>query len=139
MTRGRRVILQFVVLGLLAAIDLIDDKLFVNLISIVLVILPPINWTVASILIWTSRQAPEIESLRERADDAVTLALVSTAFAGAGLVAVARIFGVIVPGRPALVLLAFAGLIATVPAVAWLGVWRSVWLPMLRRSQEGPS
>lgn len=128
-----RLLVQLALLVVLFALNLFDENIFLVVVALALLVIPPVNWTVAGILIWTSRQAPHVESLRERADDAVTLALVSTAAAVGAAVGIARVFGVDVStlGRPVIVLLAFGFILVALPAIDWLRTWRDVWLPMV--------
>ena len=100
MNRGRRFAVQIILLAGMLALASYDDGIFVVIVSAVLLPLPFINGTVALILIWTSRQAPEIDSLRNRADDAVTLTLASLAGAGAGLISLARMLSCLPAARP---------------------------------------
>lgn len=134
MTRARRLGFELALLPLLYVLSVPSRDVFVALISGLLLFPPAINWTVAAILIWTSKQAPEIESLRERADDAVTLALMATGGAAAGAVQLATLAGVVIPGRPILAVLAWVLILVSVPALGWLRTWRDVWLPHMRRS-----
>lgn len=132
MTRGRRLAAQLVLLVVLFVLEAIDDNLLYGVVGAALIVIWPFSLVVAGLLVWTSRQAPEIESLRERADDAVTLALLVSAAAIAGGVAIGKLYGVQFFGKPALVLLAYALLLGSVPAIGWLSTWRTVWLPMLK-------
>lgn len=133
MTRGRRLLAQLILLPVIYALSLPDPTLFTSTIYAIAFVTVPINGTVAAILVWTSRQAPEIETLREHADDAVTLMLMSVATSAAALVSILLRFGVEVPGRPALSLLSWLAILIVVPAIAWLATWRRLWLPQIRK------
>lgn len=134
MTRGRRLAIQVALLPVLVALAAADDRMFQLAVAIEIIIVWPISLAAAGILVWLSKSAPDIDSLRESADNAVTTALISTAIAAAGAVAVGRVLGVVeVPGRPVIVLLAYGLVLAGVPSIAWMGTLRRVWLPMLRR------
>lgn len=124
------------VLFTLSAIAAVDEDLYLNVLSVILIVLPVCGWTVAGVLVWTARQAPDVASLVNRADDAVTLAIASSVGAIAGFITLARLFGIVIPGRPVLVLLGFALVTVSVPAIGWLGVWRDVWLPMVRNRRS---
>lgn len=132
MSRGRRFIAQvLLLLGLIALSG--DDGLFVAVVSVAVVAALPVNITVAAILNWTARQAPEIDSLRDAADNSITLSLQSAAAASLGLLTfLPREVRVAVGGHLVLVALAYIVLLNAVPAVGWLGTWRHVWLPRLR-------
>lgn len=135
--RVRRLIGQLALLVILMGVNLLSEDLFLLLVAVALVLAPPISITVALVLVWTARQAPNVQSLQERADDAVTLALIASAGAGAAAVALGRIFGVDFDlGRPALVLLSYGFILVTIPALDWLRTWRDVWVPMVTRERE---
>lgn len=135
LTRGRRAAVELGLLPLLYVLSLPNPAAFGQAIAYVLLASPAITGTVAAILIWTSRQAPEFETLRERADDAVTSFFQAVGGAAVGAVAILATFGITIPGRPTLALLAWVMLLIAVPAIGWLTTWRSTWLPMLRRRQ----
>lgn len=130
--RGRRLLAQVLLLPILYALSLPDPLLYTNVIFLIAFVTVPINGTVAAILIWSSRQAPEIETLRERADDAVTLFLMSLATAGSALVSILLRLGFELPGRPTLAILSWLAILIVVPALGWLGTWRDRWLPAVR-------
>lgn len=132
MTRGRRALAQFVLLPVLYVLSLPNPIVFANGIALVLLFSPAVTVTVAGILVWTARQAPGIETLRERADDAVTLAEMSLGAFGLAVLTLAMNFGVAVPGRPVLSLLAWVCVLIVVPALGWLATWRRYWLPQVR-------
>lgn len=137
--RGRaRFILQIALLVSLYVIDAFSDALFLDVVALVLIVGPTASITVAVILKWTAGQAPDIVSLRERADDAVTLALASLGFAIAGASVVWRALGFVIPGRPVVVLLGYGAMLVLVPGIVWMGTWRSVWLPLVRKRKEEP-
>lgn len=138
-TRGRRVVWQLLLLALLYVASLGDPITFGSAIGFLLLLPPAFTVTVAWVLVWTSRQAPEVESLRERADDAVTAVLQSVGAALVGAVVIAtNVAHLIIPGRPALALLAWVCLLIGVPALGWLRTWRDVWLPVVLGRRAGP-
>lgn len=138
MSRARRLVAQVALLPVLYAVSLPNPDLFAAVISVLVLATLPVNGTVAGILIWTSRQAPHVDTLRERADDAVSLFLMSLAASATALVAAALRAGIELPGRPVLALLAWLCLLVAVPALGWLGTWRTFWLPLVlrRRADE---
>ena len=136
MVRGRRFLVQLGLLPILYLLSLPDPILFTTAIALVLLVSPTITGTVASLLIWSSRQAPSIETLRERADDAATSFLQSLAAAFVGGLVILTRLGFTFPGRPSLALLAWLLLLISVPAIGWLGTWRNVWLPKLRQARK---
>ena len=110
-----------------------DPQGFSTFIGFVLLLPPGFTFAVAGVLIWTSRQAPDVETLRERADDATTAALQSLGAALVGAVVLAtNVAHITIPGKPALALLAWVCLLIGVPALGWLAAWRRHWLPLLR-------
>lgn len=133
MTRGRRFFAQVALLLGLYLLSLPDPLLFTNVIIVIAFVAIPINAAVAGVLIWSSRQAPEIETLRERADDAVTLLLMSFATGGTAVFSILQRIGFTFPGRPVLALLSWLVILIAIPAISWLGTWRSLWLPEIRR------
>lgn len=138
MTRGRRLLAQVLLLPVIYLLSLPDPALFTNVIFVIAMVTVPINATVAAILVWSSRQAPEMEVLREHADDSVTLFLMSLATAGTALVAVLVRLGFAIEGRPTLAILSWLAILIAVPAIAWLGTWRRIWLPQIRRRNGSP-
>lgn len=133
MTKGRRLAAQLLLLPALYVASLPDPRVFGIVVSAAL-LLPPI-WTggVAALLVYTSRQIPEVETLRERADDAVTSFLQALGYAAVGVLVLASTLGIILPGRPTVAFLAWVGLLISVPALGWARTWRTYWLPLLRR------
>ena len=137
MTKGRRFVVQLGLLAALYVLSLPDPKLFIIVIKVLVLITLPINATVAALLVWTSRHAPDIDTLRERADDAVTLFLISLGLAAtAWLIPVLQFFGIVLPGSPALVFLSWIALLVAVPALGWMGTWRDYWMPVVRRREK---
>lgn len=131
----------FVELGILASmivVNAIDGQLYLNLISLSLVILPVAGWTVFGLLLWTARQAPDIQSLHERVDDALTLALITTVAALIALEVLGRQIGIITApiGNWVTVALGYIVVMISVPALSFLQTWRSVYLPMVRRRRD---
>lgn len=138
MTRGRRLIVELSLFPALYAMSIPDPVIFGLVISVILVVIPAVTGTVAAVLVWTSRQAPDVETLRERADDSVTLFLVSLAGAGIGIIVIFKAFGIEFPGRLGLALLAGALLLIAVPALGFLRTWRSYWMPLVLKRRQSP-
>ena len=86
---------------------------------VLLVVLPPLDWAVALILTGVSRRHPEILTLRERAIAAVVCA---TAASIAGVLAWSRLGFWEISGRDALLLIAFALTLVSLPALYWLAL-----------------
>lgn len=136
MSKGIRLALQVALLPILYFASVPDPATFSLVISGILLVSPAVNVTVAAILVWTARQAPDIVTLVERADDAVTLALMSLGGAAIGAVSIARAAGAVIDGRPVLALLAWVLLLLSIPALAWMRTWRDYWLPRARREAD---
>src|SRR5947207_5371058 len=117
MKRGRRFVAQLVILPALWFLDSLDDKLFQAVISLAILIEWPITVAVAGILIWLSRQVPEIETLVEAADNALTEALRQSSLVFVAAAVILRLVGVItVPIGPIIiVLLSYAIVLGGVP------------------------
>jgi hypothetical protein len=139
MRRERRLVAQLLLLPALYLASLPDPAAFATLISMAVVVAPAVNLTVAGILVWTARQAPGIETLAERADDAVTLALMSVGAAAAGFLTLARNLGFEFPGRPTIAMLAWVLVLISVPALGWLRTWRTRWLPAVHPPEVPPA
>lgn len=108
-----------------------DPFAFGVVVAAVLLPSPVVTGTVAAILIWTSKQAPDVETLRERAEDAITLFLMSLAAATVGVIALLSAIGVTLPGRAGLSLIAYICLLIVLPAIGFLRTWKSYWLPLV--------
>lgn len=130
----RRFILQMAILLSMVIAYTIDDQLFSVLVSLSLVVIPTGTWTVFLVLLWLSAKAPEIETLRERVDDALSAALGSTAAAVVGAALLARLANVItVPVAPVLAVgLAFVVVTVSIPSLTLFRTAIRVWIPMLR-------
>lgn len=118
--RGLGLLLIPLALGLAA---ILDHDGFDNVARWMLALFPLVNWTAATILVRASRHAPDVVSLRARADDAVMLALAATIV---GLVGVLRQSGVLdqETGRA---LRTLAVVTLSLPALSWLIVWWRLW------------
>ncbi len=82
-----------------------------------LIVLPVFDWLVAGILTYLSSKNPDILTLNERAVAAVMLAFVASI---AAVLAFVR-FGVLeLPNGTALLLIAIALVVVSVPAMVWL-------------------
>lgn len=99
---------------------------FAILVSLALPVLLVVNIVTAVLLAQASRRAPEIVSLRARADDAVFLGAAAAAAAVMGTLVIARAFGAIqpVPREVFLVGISYALIVLSAPAVNWLVVWK---------------
>ena len=131
----RRFLLQLAILISMVIVDLVSDDVFVAIVAISIIILPTATWTVFTLLLWSSSKAPDIESLAERVDDALSAALSSTVAAVIGAIVFLRIAGIVnVPiGSFLSIGLAFIIVTTSVPALSFLKTWRDVYLPMVRR------
>lgn len=133
MTRGRRLLVEVALLGMLYLASLPNPGFFTATIKGLVLVTLPIVWSVAGVLLWSSRQAPHIETLRERADDAVTSGLIQFALflVSFGPAALAW-FGLSTPQNMVLVLLSWVAILNAVPSIGWMGTWRDVWVPLIR-------
>lgn len=117
------------------AVNAISEDLYLVLASASLLVAPIIIWAVFSVLLWLSRQAPDIESLSEAVDDMLTLGIASTVGAFIAAVALARFLGILDRGIGSIITVGLGYVIVAVaiPAISKLRTVRDVWLPMLRR------
>ena len=122
--------LQLLIFVSMAALALIDAKAYVVVVSVSLVALPPVCWTVAGVLTWTSNQDPTIRSLSDAADNAITTAINSTLLAVVGGLLLARLAGFVCEpiGDVLTILLGFIVVNASaLPSFRFLRTWRLVW------------
>lgn len=96
--------------------------MILDALSVLLVIIVPVAWTVAVILAWASRRNPEIVTLRERAMAQIVLASIVTV---GGLLGLTRLRYVVLPGGGALVLLVVVFVAASLPGIWWLYLYLS--------------
>jgi hypothetical protein len=82
-----------------------------------LLVLPVVDWVAAVILVGVSIRNPAILTLRERALDAVIVACVATIV---GLLALVRYGWLFIANDVAILLLAGALVLSSVPSVFWL-------------------
>lgn len=136
MAHFRRALVQLALLPVLYVASLPNPAVFGLVVGILLLIPPFVTAAVAGVLVWTSRQAPEIATLRERADDALTAFLQALGAGAVGAVVLLQAAGILIPGRPALALLAWVCLLIGVPSIRWARTWRDYWLPAMRRQHE---
>ena len=131
---------QALILLTMAIVAAIDSDIYVAIVSITLLVLPPVNWSVASVLIWTSRQDPSVRSLADSADNALTWAINSTVAALVGILVLGRTMGLIsFPlGTILAVMIGFIVVTSSLPAFRFLQTWREVWLPMVRDQTPAP-
>ena len=129
---------QFLIFASMATVAAIDENIFVVAISISLLVLPPVNWAVAGVLVWTSRQDPSVRSLADASDNALTWAVNSTVAAIIGIVALLRVTGLVTQsiGTIVSVLIGFIVVTSSLPAFRFLRTWREVWLPMIRHDDD---
>ena len=90
-----------------------------DLLVVLLVVLPPIDWVVALILTNVSHRHPNILTLRERAIAAIVCAIVASI---AGALAWARLGLWAITGEDALTLIAVSLVLVSVPNVYWLAL-----------------
>jgi hypothetical protein len=88
----------------------------VDVLAVVLLVLPPIDWLVAVRLVTISREHPDILTLRERSWAAVICAIVATT---AGVLAWARLGIIQLPSGSAVILIALGLVLASVPSLYW--------------------
>lgn len=142
MRRTRRFVLQLLLLPALWLLALILPDLYLQLVSILLMLTWPVAVAVAVILnllvYFADREDRDLpETAVEAAANATSLALMQT---GLAAVAAVEVFHIVGPtGRTGLVLLAWAVLVAAVPAYSWMGTLHRVWLPRFARRRGGPS
>ncbi len=136
----RSIGLQLLILASMGVVAAIDENLFVILVSISVLVLPPVNWAVAGVLLWTSRQDPTVRSLADGADNALTWAVNSTAAAIIAFVALLRVTGIINEsiGTIVSVLIGFIVVTSSLPAFRFLQTWKDVWWPMVRGRTQDP-
>lgn len=142
MTRATRLVAQLLLLPLLWVLASLDGSLYQLAVAIAIVVVWPITVAMAVVLVWLARAAersPALEgppaTLVEAADNAVTMALISSGLALFGVLVVLRQLGLVaaLTGRPVLVLLGWALLLVCVPSLSWARTLRRVWLPMITR------
>jgi divalent metal cation (Fe/Co/Zn/Cd) transporter len=134
----RRLVVQVGLFVSGATVEFISQDVFVVVVALLIVALPIASWTVFGLLLWTSSQAPDIQSLYERVDDALTLALVSTLAAIVGLLVLGRLFHIIdAPVGPVItVCLGWIVVGVSIPALGFLRTWRDIYLPMVQRRRD---
>lgn len=126
------------ILATMLVVNEVSTDLYVGLIALSIIVLCAASWTVFLLLLWTERQAPDIQSLHDRVDDALTLALVSTVAAVIGFITLGRLFGLITVtvGTFITVGLGFIVVEVSIPAIGFLRTWRDVYLPMVRGKRD---
>lgn len=138
MSRRARFVIQIASLPVLYLLSLWDSALFQIVVGTFILVGWPVSVAVAVLLNWLAASDGEIQSLRESADNATTLALIHTGLAVAGLIAILRVLNIlIIQGTPVLVALAWALVLVVVPSLSWAQTLRRTWLPMLRRLRRG--
>lgn len=131
----RRFLLQIAILISMVVVNAIDGEFFVTVVALSLVAFLAATWTVFGILLWMSSKAPEIESLADRVDDALSAALGSTVAAGIALLVLGRQFGIITApvGSFITVGLSFVVVTISVPSLSQTRTAVRIWLPMIRQ------
>ena len=133
MKRIPRFLLKLAIFPLLWVLYSIDDKLFQAIIALIIIIEWPITVAVAIVLTWLSEQAPDIETLTDAANNAITEAIRQTALVFVAGYVILRLTHVIEGGNDIMVvLLAYALILGGFPEFSWLRTLRDVWLPRLR-------
>lgn len=128
---NRRILALLGAPTLFALLGLLDIELFLTVVSIVLVLGPAVNFTVAVIItayVWRNPDAPI--SLRSRGDDAIVLWVASSL---GGILGLNRLASLNLPQGLVLGLLALALILISIPALDWL----IVWAPVLMRDARG--
>lgn len=138
-----RLIVQLVILVSMLVVNALDGTTYAAAVSVSVIALPVASWTVFAILLWTEHEVSKttlesIQSLHERVDDALTLAIISTVAGGIGILTLARIIGIItVPiGGLVTVALGFIVIEISLPALGFLQTWRNDWLPTLLQERK---
>lgn len=121
-------------LGLLVALVVIEQLApdqFPVFVAAALIGLPILQWATVYFFGRRAAENPKVVGLRIRTQDAVALAIASSAAAGLGLLVVLRALALIpiVDRAVFLVGLSFCLLMVAAPAVNWLIVWRP-WAPV---------
>lgn len=131
----RRLAIQIAIGASMLAVNAINEDLFLVLVSASLLVAPIIIWTVFGVLLWLSRQAPDIESLSEAVDDMLTLGVASTVGAVIAGITLARFIGILDQSIGSLLTVGLGYIIVAVaiPAISKLRTVRDVWFPMIRR------
>lgn len=108
-------------MSVLLLLSAANSDVFQVSISMLLLVLPLVNFVVMVMLWLASRMAPDVVSLRSRFEDSVVLCFASSIGA---LLGVNRLLGLDIPSPIILGLLAAALVAISVPAVSWLIVFR---------------
>jgi Kef-type K+ transport system membrane component KefB len=131
----RRLALLATIGASMAIVNAINEDLFIGLVAVSLLVLPVFVWSVFFVLHWLSRQAPDIQSLHERAEDMLTSAIALTVAAAIAAAVLARLLKFIEEpiGNWITVGIAFVIVTTSLSAMRLLRTARDVWLPMIRR------
>lgn len=110
---------------LVVANAVLPPSLFTILLSVALLAVPALLWVVFWFFARRSVVHPEIVSLRVQTQDALALAIASTAGGVLGFIGLARVLN-LVPSIGSLVTvgIAFILLMIAAPAVNWILVWK---------------
>lgn len=138
MGHWKRFFIQMGILVSMVIVNAIDQNIYFALVSFSIIVLPVASWTVFGLLLWTSHEAPDVKSLRDRVDDALTLALISTVAASIGVLLLARLLGIITNPVGGFISVALGFIVVEVsfPAIGFLRTWRDLYLPMIRRKHD---
>jgi hypothetical protein len=130
----RRLMIQAAILLSMIVVNFIDDQIFTMMVSASLIVIPVVTWTIAAFLLWMSSKAPDIETLAERADDALTAAISSTVAAFVAAIVILRLLGIITGPIASYISVGISFVVVTssLPSLAQSRVAIRVWLPMLR-------
>ena len=98
----------------------------VDALALLLILLVPLDWFVAGLLVYVAKMHPSLLALRERAVASVICAIVATI---AGVLGWARLGVVNIPSGSGLVLIAVGLVLVSLPSLYWLfllatGRWR---------------
>lgn len=88
----------------------------IDALAVILLLLLPVDWVVAVLLVTISHQNPSILTLKERAFAAVVCAVVATI---AAALAMARLGQLVLPNGMALVFLAIGFVLVSIPSLYW--------------------
>ena len=120
-SRWQHRILGLLAIAILGVLLYSDHPAFEVLGSFILVLLPALDWSVWVALHRASSLDPTIESLRDRADDALDLAVAATLGAAVGVHRL--LYGNVDPVILELAIL-IALIVVSAPAIEWLRLYR---------------
>jgi len=133
--------LQVAIFVAMCLIAVLDSDTYLAIVSVGLVVLPPIAWSVAGVLVWTSSQDPGIRSLSDAADNAITTAINSTVAAVIGGIILLRMVGFLRGSNGDLLAILIGFVVintSALPSFRFLRTWHQVWSPMSRERENKP-